>query len=207
MSIVTPWGYTLAGDVVTIPAMLTEAEFNAYTADKYAGDARVASEINAASNLIRNYIGWHLFPAMSCAATIPVLRMNGRVKYNAGEFLVQLPATHVPEVSSILVGSTESTDFISEQNGLVHIFDPGCFDRRTIITVNYTAGLGPEFMDSVKELIVNRIIHGLERNYGIQSQTAGGVSISYANSWNNDASTLSDNDRDLLIPFKVQGVY
>ena len=40
----TSWGYTLTG-VDTLPDMLTEEEFNAFTGGKYVGDERIASAL------------------------------------------------------------------------------------------------------------------------------------------------------------------
>ena len=44
MSLITTWGYTVK-DMDTLPEMLETIEYDRFTADKYAGDARTAGNI------------------------------------------------------------------------------------------------------------------------------------------------------------------
>ena len=59
MSLPTTWGYTIT-DANALAPMLSEADFNVITANKYAGDARVAPEREAACMAARNFCGWHI---------------------------------------------------------------------------------------------------------------------------------------------------
>ena len=47
-------------DMDTLPEMLESIEYDRFTADKYAGDARTSGNIMAAEAAIRNYCGWHV---------------------------------------------------------------------------------------------------------------------------------------------------
>ena len=57
--ILTTWGFTLTGGD-TLPDILTEDEFNIMTAEKFAGDIRIASELKASQSGIRSFVGWDL---------------------------------------------------------------------------------------------------------------------------------------------------
>ena len=97
MSLLTTWGYTLA-DADALPPLLTLSEFNALTANKYAGDARIEPNINAASMAVRNYCGWHIWPALACALSERQLLGNGRVKRAGPDLLIQLPAKYITAI-------------------------------------------------------------------------------------------------------------
>ena len=51
MSLLTTWGYTLTDD--TLADIITEQEFNTFTASKYSGDSRISSAIKSASMSVR----------------------------------------------------------------------------------------------------------------------------------------------------------
>ena len=208
MSLLTTWGYTLA-DADTLTPMLTPSEFNALTANKYAGDARIEPNINAASMAVRNYCGWHIWPALACALSERQLLGNGRVKRVGPDLLIQLPATFVSAVTSIELDGVEHSDYDLAPNGILRLFDVGHTDRRTRIAVSYTAGLADGMMDGIRELIAGRVNHALAQPYGVQSESAGGVSVTYSASWaaSANASALPDDNRDTLDPFRVRGVF
>lgn len=202
MSLLTNWGYTLTGDDVGLADLLTVGEFDAFTANKYAGDARVDSEIKAAQSRVRDYVGWHLAPSMACefkADSISVARC------------VQLPARYVTGVSSVTVDGVvlDASEYFWKPNGLLW------FKRRNNnvswndIVINYTAGLPADLLGGIKELIAHRVVHSVAQSYGIQSELAGGVQISYSTSWINgaNATTLPDDNKEVLAPYRLQGVF
>jgi len=208
MNLQTPWGYTIT-DTVAMEPMLTETEFNVLTANKYAGDTRIAPNIDAACAAIRNWCGWHVYPAQSCQLTERLLAGNGRVKRAGDDILIQLPATFVSAVSSVTIDGVLFDDFDIASNGILRLFDVGWMTRRTQISVCYTAGLPDGMMDGIRELIAGRVNHALAQPYGVQSESAGGVSITYSASWaaSASASALPDDNKDVLAPFKVRGVF
>lgn len=204
----TIWGYTIT-DADTLPPMLSEADFNALTANKYAGDARIAPELAAACAAVRNWCGWHVYPTQACSMTERLLAGNGRVKRSGADILIQLPATLVSAVTSVTVDGLAYTDYDLAPNGILRLFDVGRLDRKMQIAVEYTAGLSDGMMDGVKELIAGRVNHALAQPYGVQSESAGGVSVTYSSSWaaSSSASTLPDDNKETLAPFRVRGVF
>ena len=204
----TGWGYTIT-DADALEPMLSEADFNALTANKYAGDARVAPNLDAACAAIRNWCGWHVYPAQACSMTERLLAGNGRIKRSGVDILIQLPATFVSTPVTVTIDSTPFDDFDIAPNGILRLFDVGWMNRKTQITVTYTAGLPAGMMDGVKELIAGRVNHALAQPYGVQSESAGGVSITYSASWaaSASASSLPDDNKETLAPFKVRGVF
>lgn len=208
MSLQTTWGYTITDADALVP-MLTVADFNTMTANKYAGDARIEPELAAACMAARNYCGWHLYPAQACSYTERLLAGNGRVKRSGPDLLIQLPATFVTAVTSVTLDGVEYEDYDLAPNGILRLFDVRCTDRRTQIVVTYTAGIPAGMMDGIKELIAGRVTHALAQPYGVQSESAGGVSITYSASWaaSASASALPDDGKETLAPYRVRGVF
>lgn len=210
MSLLTTWGYTIT-DAETLPALLTPEEFNTFTANKYAGDARIEANIKAASDAIRNYCGWHLFPVQACSFSERLLNGNGRLKRSGPDILIQLPAVFIPSVSSVEIGGKAWADYAVESNGLLRLFDvlPHMVTRKTEVSVTYSAGLPPMFRDAIKELIAHRVTHALASSAGVQSETAGGVSVTYSANWINSArsTALADDNKEVLSPYKLREVF
>ena len=210
MSLLTTWGYTIT-DADSLPPMLTEAEFNVLTANKYASDTRIPGNIAAACEAIRNYCGWHVNPPQACSFSERLLMGNGRIKRAGADFLVQLPATFVPGVSSVTIGGKEWTDYAVEANGLLRLFDVYVhgLTRKTEIVVTYTAGITAGSMSAIKELIAHRVTHALVSSAGVQSETAGGVSVTYSANWINSAraTALADDNKEVLAPYRLREVF
>ena len=208
MSLVTNWGYTIT-DADALADMLTLTEFNTMTANKYAGDVRIPDNIEAACMAIRNYVGWHLYPSQACSFSERLLSGDGRIKRAGPDCLVQLPAAYVASVTSVKVNGETWTDFTYGINGLLRLFDLRCGNRKMEITVTYTAGIPDALMGSVKELIAHRVTHALASSAGVQSESAGGVSITYSANWINSsrATALADDNKEVLAPFKLREVF
>ena len=210
MSLLTMWGYTIT-DADALPTMLSEVEFNTLTANKYAGDTRIPGNLSAASEAIREYCGWHIYPAQACSFSERLLYGNGRIKRAGADFLVQLPAAYVTAVTAVTIGGNAWTDFAIEPNGLLRLFDvhDHTITRKTEIAVTYTAGVPNGMMAAVKELLAHRVTHALASSAGIQSETAGGVSVTYSANWINSArsTALADDNKEVLSPFKLREVF
>lgn len=209
MSLETNWGYNLTGDVTTLQDLITEQEFNALTAGKYSGNSRIAPEIKAASQAIRNYCGWHIYPSAECSMTERLLYGNGRAKRIGSDLMIQLPAKHVTAVTSVLIDDVTFTDYAFDSNGIIHVFDVPKMSRKTVIVIEYTSGISDALMDSVKELVAHRVTHALASSNGVTSEAAGGVSVTYNANWINSAraSALPDDNKEVLAPYKIQGVF
>lgn len=209
MSLQTTWGYTLS-DATAYTDMLTSTEFNTFTASKYSGDTRIASEIASACNAIRNYCGWHIYPSLACELEKTMLHGDGSIKRVGADLMIQLPATFVSAVSSVVIDDESYTDFSFDAHGLLHVFDAAyALTRKSVIELNYTAGLPDTAMDAIKELIAHRVTHALSSSYGVTSESAGGMSITYNSNWINSsrATALPDDNKEVLAPYRVRGVF
>lgn len=204
----TIWGYTIT-DADALKPMLSVDGFNELTANKYAGDARIEPNLNAACAAIRNWCGWHVYPAQACSMTERLLAGNGRVKRAGDDLLIQLPATFVSTPVTVTIDGAPFDDFDLAPNGILRLFDVGPMSRKTLVTVTYTAGLSAGMMDSIKELIAHRVTHALASSAGVQSESAGGVSVTYSANWINSArsTALPDDNKEVLAPFRARGVF
>ena len=201
MSLITSWGYTIP-NADTLADLISAEEFNALTASKYAGDTRIASVITAASMAVRDYCGWHVSPPLPCIFEADSIS-TGRV--------LQLPARCVSSVESVTFnGETLPPEsYHLKSNGLLY------FNRKLLgcswgdIIVKYTAGIPEGLMDAIKELIAHRVTHALAQSYGVQSEAAGGVSVTYNATWTNNAraTALPSDNKEVLAPYRLQGVF
>jgi hypothetical protein len=141
-----------------------------------------------------------------------------RDSFVGSDLLIQLPATFVSEIESILLncafdGETwtgdETTDFDLDESGLLRIYSVGITDRRSRIRIVYKAGIDATQMDVLKELTANRVTHAVSSSYGVNSESAGGVSVSYNASWagNTRSTALPDDNKEILNPYRVKGVF
>ena len=213
----TTWGYTLT-QTQSLPDFMTPVDFSAFTNGKYLPtDSRIAANIPSATRSIQNYCGWHIYPSLECEMVYRVHDL--RDSFVGSDLLIQLPATFVSSVKLILLNANQSpndtwqgdatTDFDLDDNGLLRLYDVGYLDKRSKIRVVYDAGVGDEQMDLIKELVANSVIHAMANPYGIASETAGSVSVSYSATWasNTRSTALADDTREILAPFKVKGVF
>lgn len=196
--LLTSWGYTIE-NTDTLPDLMTVAEFNALTGNKFAGDARVSSLLASAQITVRNFCGWHLYPSLPCkfeADSIDVSRC------------IQLPSRFVSGVESVTVKGEPVLDYHVKTNGLVFL-DGSVLGRSwNDVVVKFTSGLGAAQIGALKEILAGRIANALTNSYGVQSESAGGVSITYSLNWASHASAASITDPLIaaLAPYKVQEV-
>lgn len=209
MSIMTTWGYKLTG-VDAVPGMMTLTEFNAITANKYLSDERAEPDIKAATSAIRNYCGWHVFPSLACE--LDTTLFDKAVSITDRMLMIQLPATFVSSIESIRINEVEYDEtYVLMPNGILRVYGISWSHMRSWspIVIKYTAGLPEGAADGIKELIAHRVTHALESSGGVQSETAGGVSITYNTSWINGsrATALADDNKEVLNPYRLQGVF
>lgn len=209
MSIMTTWGYKLTG-VDAVPGMMTLTEFNAITANKYLSDERAEPDIKAATSAIRNYCGWHVFPSLACE--LDTTLFDKAVSITDRMLMIQLPATFVSSIESIRINEVEYDEtYVLMPNGILRVYGISWSHMRpwSPIVIKYTAGLPEGAADGIKELIAHRVTHALESSGGVQSETAGGVSITYNSSWINGsrATALADDNKEVLNPYRLQGVF
>ena len=216
----SPWGYVY--DAEALPDFLTMTDFALYTNAKFGTtDTRIAANISSASASIRNFCGWHVSPSLVCGMLYNVYDL--RDAFSGRDLLIQLPATFVTGISKVVLNAVWDEDnatwlgeVIEDQSrfdngmgsGLLKVYDVGPLDRRSKIFVKYTAGFPETAIPIIKELTANGVTHALTNTYGVNSEAAGGVSVSYNNSWTGKGSTALANDaREALEPYRVKGVF
>jgi len=212
----SPWGYTY--DAETLPDFLTIAEFNGFTNGRFGFDSRVGTNIPAATAAIRNYCGWHVSPNLTCGMIYNVRDL--RDAFVGPDLLVQLPATFVTGVEKIVLNAVLNSqtgeyegdvkdDYDIGADGLLRIYDVGFLDRKSRIFIKYTAGFPDNQIQAIKELTAHRVTHAVTSSYGVMSEAAGGVSVTYNASWagNTRSTALPDDNREVLQPYKVKGVF
>ena len=211
----TTWGYKLT-TATAFTDFLTTTEFNNFTANKYTGDVRIEPNIHSATRAIQNYCGWHIYPNLECEMVYRVVDL--RDCFVGSDLLIQLPATFVSGITSILLNCSfvddewhgdSVTDFDLDSSGLLRIYDVGSIDRRSKIRIVYNAGIDATELDAKKELTAHRVTHAVSSSYGITSEAAGGVSVTYNATWagNTRSTALPDDNKEVLNPYRVKGVF
>lgn len=215
--IVTHWGYNLITNA-SLPDFITAQEFSSFTNGKFGiQDQRISANIPSASETIRNYCGWHVAPNLTCETIYNIRDLRDAMVGN--DLSVQLPATFVTGVEKILLDpKAVNGDYVGElaedfdldtSCGLLKIYDVGCRDRKSKIFIRYSAGYSLDQLSSIKELASNLVTHALVNPYGVSSETAGGVSVSYSAliASTANSTTLTADSREVLSAYKRRGVY
>ena len=206
MSLLTNWGYALT-EADTLPQMLEYEEYQTFTGRNSDGVDRVFAEINAACAAIRNYVGWHLYPVEECK--VSTILSDRRITMVGRDALIQLPARMVTEVTKVMIDGAEYTSFFADPSGILRVFDVGFVQRYAVVEITYKAGLSEAMMAPIKELIAHRVTHSIAVPPGITSEASGGVSVTYNAAWinNSRATALVGDNKELLIPYRVLGVF
>ena len=205
----TTWGYTLT-EADVLPDILSVEEYDTFTSDKYASDySRSRANIYAAQAAVRNYCGWHVAPSLACR--IATNFYDKRLSKNAGYLLIQLPATFVTDVTSVSIGGKEYDTYVFDTNGTlrVHGVDWTGIRPYTLVTVEYIAGVSLDMAAGIRELIAHRVTHAMASTSGVQSESVGGVSVTYNANWTNSAraTALADDNKEVLSPYRLRGVF
>lgn len=205
MRLLTNWGYTLT-DVNVIPDMMEDWEYSQFTG-RNDDPIRVSAELSAACAAIQNYVGWHLYPSLSCS--FETIIRDRRIIRTGRDMIIQLPARYVTDISSVTIGGKTYKDYHNDPSGLLTVFDVLCTERNAKVVVEYVAGLPEELMSPIKELIAHRVTHSMAVPAGVTSEASGGVSVTYNATWinNSRATALAGDNKELLTPYKVQGVF
>ena len=211
----TTWSYKLT-TASSLTDFLTTSEFNNFTANKYAGDVRVEPNIKSATRSIQNYCGWHIYPNLECEMVYRVLDL--RDCFIGSDLLIQLPSTFTTEVSSVLLNAVFDnnewtgdaiTDFDFTESGLLRLYSVSNIDRKSKIRIVFKSGLDASQIDVLKELTAHRVVHAVSSSYGVTSESAGGVSITYNSTWagNTRSTALPDDNKEILNVYRVKGVF
>lgn len=200
----TNWGYSIDG---VLPDFITSAEFDTFTANKFTGDARTESNIASATAAIRNYVGWHLYPELPCKLLTSFF--DRRISKGSGGILIQLPAKYVTEITAITIDGEGYDKYVLEPNGLLKVYNVLPCAEYATVEIEYKAGLPADLMDAVKALTAQRVTHAVASSYGVTSEAAGGVSVTYNASWagNTMSTALPDDNKEVLGPYRIGGVF
>ena len=209
MSMRTSWGYTLA-DVDVLPGILSSDEYDDFTDGKYIYDTkRSRANTQAAEAAVRNYCGWHVAPSLICKLSTSFY--DKRLSRNGDYLLIQIPATYVSDVRYVTIGDKDYDTFVLDPSGILRVpgINWGCVRPYTLVEVEYEAGLPDEMTAGLKELIAHRVTHAMASTSGVQSGSAGGVSITYNANWTNSAraTALADDNKEVLSPYRLRGVF
>lgn len=213
----SPWGYII--DSNSLPDFINTTEFSNFTAGKFGTDVRIATNIPSATASIRNYCGWHISPNLTCGMLYRVQDL--RDAFIGPDLLIQLPATFVTSIEKVVLdavlnpetglyeGEVKEDFDLGMGNGNVRIYDVGARDRKSNIFIKYTAGFPDSDIQVIKELTAHRVTHAVTSSYGVMSEAAGGVSVSYNAVWagNTRSTALPDDNKEVLEAYKVKGVF
>ena len=167
----TPWGYEVDG---SLPPIVSVAEFNTMTGNRFASDPMLATTILAASAAIRDYCGWHVAPSLTVTS-----------KAWGGSRFLFLPWMAMTAVQSV------------KENGVE--IDPSCYDwqskgiirRRdgfywcdanwSTIEVTATAGYSLPAAPILAQAVVQLVSNSMAGPLGVKEEHAGEVGITYSN--------------------------
>lgn len=162
----TPYGY----DVESMQPLISVETFNSLTGNEYATDPRLSMALGAVSGLVRMACRWHIAPGLVCQYTT-----------SGGGKVIQLPALAVTAVKSVEESGRELApgQFQWRRDGLLkraqfRAWAPGW----NAVTVKYVAGFD-ETPAEIADIVMARVLGELSMPYGVRSESAGGVSITY----------------------------
>ena len=188
----TVWGYDISA---TLEPLLSVGSFNFMTGGAFASNPRVESALEAASQVIRNYCGWHICPSLSCTANP-----------SGDDILKRLQAGYVSAISKVTDGGVElaSTDYEWRSDGLVKRAFPNRWAKGWNGTqIEYTAGYDIAAVPDLAEAVAAITAGVLSVSAGIASESADGVSISYSASASSIAASLTAQQKSVLEFYKV----
>lgn len=188
----TVWGYDIEE---TLEPLLSVEAFNQLTGNAFASNPRVESALKAASQVIRNYCGWHISPSLACTAQ-PI----------GGGKITQVPAAYVSDVISVTESGVElqSGQYEWRRDGLLRRTQFMCWSPEwSAIEVEYMAGYDIDAVPDLAEAVAAITAGVLSVSAGVASESADGVSISYSASASSIAASLTAQQKSVLEYYKV----
>lgn len=189
----TAWGYDISA--TTLDPLLSVSEFNTITGSAFASNPRVESALKAASQVIRNFCGWHISPSYSCT-----------VNPEGDDYIKRLPAGYVSAISKITDDGVElaTTGYEWRSDGLVKRAYPNIWSHTwNGVEVVYTAGYNIAAVPDLAEAVAAITAGVLSVSAGVASESADGVSISYSASASSIAAALTAQQKSVLEFYKV----
>lgn len=193
----TPWGYDadLADYDEVMPPLITLEQFHELTGNAFSQDSRIESAIAGVSARVRSHCGWHVWPNLAC-----------EVVEDGGGSTLWLPSMLVTSVDAVVVSGEPVTCYEWSRIGQLRM--PPTPDVLSSVAVSFTSGYdGDACPDDLAALVAHRVMHAVALPFGVQSESSGGVSVSYAASATAQAGgpNLTQRDRDLLATYRIEG--
>lgn len=185
----TPWGYDVDG---TLPPLIDMDVFSEMTGGKWDSDPRAESAVAAASAAVRSACQWHVSPSLPCRALVD----------GEGTRSIWLPTTHLEGVSSIEVLGDAVTDYQWSRIGqVIPATRVPCLLQAAV--VDYVAGFD-EPPGDVAAIVAGAAVRAIALSFGVTSESAGGVSVSYSSAVAAvPMPRLTEDERSTLAAYKV----
>jgi hypothetical protein len=194
--------------VTDLPPFATMTQLVAYSQQRISPtDPTAELMLAAASNMIRRYCGWHIYPSVEFD-----LVMDG-----PGGSVLQLPSRYLTDVTSITEGGllTDSSAYRWSQLGEVERAQPYWMSGRWInwwplgyrsVEVAFTSGYD-EAPPELATMVLGMTARALSSPTGATREQAGQVSVQYALSSQHAAGGLAlmANDLEQLDPYRIVG--
>lgn len=170
-------------------------------------DPTAALMLDAASNLIRRFCGWHIYPSVAM-----VLIVDG-----PGGTVLQLPTRYLTDVASITeagqvtdpsvyrwsqLGEVERSSPFWQNGYWVNFWKQGF----RLIEVSFTSGYDtppPE----LTTMVMSMTARALASPTGVTREQAGGVAVQYGltSTHSSGGLALMTNDMEMLQPYRIVG--
>ena len=187
----TPWGY----EVDELPTIIDADTFDEITGGRYSSDTRVQTAIDAATAAIRAYCGWHVAPVLACEYVADGERGD-----------IWLPCVGLRSVGAVEFDGVAQVVKGFNRLGRVRTDRPQPCGGLGNVRVEYVAGFDLAAASDLAAVIAQRVVaHVALGSYGIASESAGGVSVSYSGQALEDAggAYLPQSVRDALAPYRL----
>lgn len=175
---------------MALAPFLTPAEFASGTGGAVsAADPRVGPLLAGASEAIRRYCGWHVFPVVT----------DDVVLDGPGGSLLVLPTLHVTEITALSNGDTveDVAELEWSARGMVRKRCGFWTDRFRGVAVTFTHGY--EDVPDLKQIVQQVVANALASPMGATREQAGQTSVSWATTAPGVSGGLSLLDRDLAV--------
>lgn len=181
-----------------LPALVTAAEFSAWTGGKVPiTDPRVEPLLAGASAGVRRYCGWHIAPVLE--ETLTGDGPGGRI--------LLLPTGRLRSVVSVDNGGypVEVSSVDASAMGMLELRSGWWSSRLGAVSVRVRHGFDLADVPDVQQIIKQVTANALSSPMGATREQAGMVSISWATTAPGVSGGLSLLQRDLevLAPFKI----
>jgi len=194
----TPWGYEIAlPNGTNLPDILSEAEFNTLTGNRWQNDPMARQAVAAASQAVRNWCGWHVAPNEPCSS----------VESGCGR-MIHLPVMGLTAVTEIKENgiTLNSASYEFNRQGIIRRVDGLMWpDRWGGITIKYNAGYEADAI--LKQVVTQLAVNAIAAPYGVREEHAGNVGQTF-NTIDGIAGGISLSQRDIacLAPYRLDVV-